>query len=200
MKPPKHLVLDEDVHRALKKKKRETGINVKNLGNCALRSVLERPLLVDAIGRRLVESGRLEEQEFDAIRAQAAQEVCVAAENVATIVHPTDHDTLATGSWEIKEIYRARTGSYQILHAWVKDHRMRPMALHKHQGVEFFVILTGAVVITIDVESQIVTAPEAVTIPEHAVHSVTPLERETRMVCVISPPEPGYVVESTASL
>ena len=49
MKTPKHLVLDEDVHRALRRKKSETGITVKDLGNCALRSVLDRPVLVNSL-------------------------------------------------------------------------------------------------------------------------------------------------------
>ena len=59
------------MHRALKKKKAETGINVKDLGNCALRSVLERPLLAEAIGQKLVASGQLTEDEFEAVRDEA---------------------------------------------------------------------------------------------------------------------------------
>jgi len=194
VKPPKHLVLDADVHRALRKKKTETGITVKDLGNCALRSVLERPMLVEAIGEKLVSEGRLNEDEFNAIRAEALQQICASAADVASIVHMTKRHTLSSGSWEIEELARDTEGTYQVLSAWVKDHRMRPITLHKHDGTEHLILLKGAILVSIDVESQIVTAPGSVTIPKGAFHSVTPLERETQIIAVISPPEPGYEV------
>jgi len=192
------LVLDEDVHRTLKKKKKETGINVKDLGNCALRSALERPLLAEVIGRNLIASGCLTEEEFESIRDESVQQLRSPAEDLASIVHQTKRDTFATGSWEIKEMVRDATGDYQVLSAWVKDHRMRPAALHKHEGVEFLIVLTGAILISIDVVSQIVRAPGILTIPGGAVHSATPLERKTRMLAVISPPEPVYPIKEEA--
>jgi len=198
LNPPKHLVLDDDVHRALKRKKRETGINVKNLGNCALRTVLERPLLVEAIGEKLVAAGCLSEEAFDALRRDAIQELCASAEDVASIVRRTDEETLATGSWEIRELARNEDEGYQVVSAWVRDRRMRPITLHKHDGVEFLILLKGAVLVTLEMDSQIVTAPGAVTVPCKTVHSVTPLEFDTRMVCVLSPLEPGYVTEDAA--
>ena len=197
MKPPKHLVLDEDVHRALRKKKTETGITVKDLGNCALRSVFERPLLVEAIGEKLIADGLLKEEQFDAIRAAALHQICTSAADVASIVRPTNRNTVATGSWEIAELARDTEGTYQVLSAWVKDHRMRPIKMHKHVGVEFLILLEGSVLITIDIESQVLTAPGTVTIPASAFHSVTPLERGTRIIAVVSPPEPAYKVEAS---
>jgi len=195
MSTPKHLVLDEDVHRALRRKKSETGITVKDLGNCALRSVLDRPLLVEAIGEELVADGILKEEQFEAIRAAALQRVCTLGADVASIVHPTSRDTLASGSWEIAELSADREGTYQVLSAWVKDHRMRPIKMHKHVGVEFLILLKGSVLIRMDVESQVVSAPGALTIPASVLHSVTPLERGAMMLAVISPPEPAYRVE-----
>ena len=191
-------MLDEDVHRALKKKKTETGINVKDLGNCALRSALERPLLAEAIGERLVASGHLTEEEFAGLRDDALRQLCSPAEEVSSIVRQTKRDTLSTGSWEIGEVARDDANDYQVLSAWVKDHRMRPAALHKHEGVEFLIVLTGAILISIDAISQILRAPGVVTIPSCAVHSATPLERNTRMLAVISPPEPGYTIKEEA--
>lgn len=186
------------MHRALKKKKIETGINVKDLGNCALRSVLERPLLAEAIGKSLVASGQLSEEEFEAIRNEALRQICASAADVAGLVHPTKRGSVTIGSWEIKELVRDSDGVYQVLSAWVKDHRMRPIKLHSHGGVQYLILLKGAILVTIDVESQIVKAPGAVTIPMKAIHSVTPLERDTQMLAVISPPEPGYVIEESA--
>lgn len=192
MKPPKHLVLEEDVHRALRKKKTETGITVKDLGNCVLRSVLERPLLIEAIGAKLVADGLLDEEQFDAIRAAALEQICTSAADAGSIVQPTARNTMASGSWEMRELSFDPDNKHQVLSAWVKDHRMRPIKMHKHAGVEFLNLLSGSVLLTIDIESQILTAPATVTIPASAFHSVTPLERETRMIAVISPHEPGY--------
>lgn len=197
MNPPKHLVLDDDVHRALRKKKTETGITVKDLGNCALRSVFGRPMLVEAIGEKLVSEGCLSEDEFNAIRAEALQQICTAAAGIGSIVRKTERDTLSSGSWEIEELAKDTEGTYQVLSAWVKDHRMRPIALHKHDGIEHLTLLKGAILVRIDVESHIVTAPGSVTIPKGAFHSATPLERDTRVLAVVSPPEPGYGVEKS---
>lgn len=194
MKPPKHLVLDEDVHHALRKKKAETGITVKDLGNCALRSVLERPLLVEAIGEKLIADGLMNEEQFDVLRDAALQQICTSAADVSSIVRPTNRDTVASGSWEIEELARDAKGAYQVLSAWVKDHRMRSIKMHKHVGVEFLIVLKGSVLVTIDIESQVLTAPQSVIIPASAFHSVTPLDRVTQMIAVISPPEPGYSV------
>jgi len=197
VKPPKHLVLDEDVHRALRKKKTETGITVKDLGNCALRSVFERPMLVEVIGEKLVSEGCLSEDEFNVVRAEALQQICTAAADVGSIVRKTKRNTLSSGSWEIEELAQDTDGTYQVLSAWVKDHRMRPIKLHKHDGIEYLTLLKGAILVSIDVESQIVTAPGSVTIPKGAFHSVTPLERDTRVLAVVSPPDPGFRVEKS---
>ena len=154
-------------------------------------------MLVEAIGEKLILEGRLSEDEFNVIRAEALQQICTAAADVASIVHKTKRDTLSSGSWEIEELAKDTDGTYQVLSAWVKDHRMRPITLHKHDGIEYLTLLKGAILVSIDVESQIVTAPDSVTIPKGAFHSVTPLERDTRMLAVISPPEPGYAVEKS---
>jgi mannose-6-phosphate isomerase-like protein (cupin superfamily) len=193
VKPPKHLVLDDDVHRALKNKKSETGINVRDLGNGALRSVLQLPLLADALGEILVESGYLDEVEFDRIRRQAMNRLRVAVERLADIVRSTRRNTLTAGSWEIKEVWQDAGRDVQILHVWVRDGHLHPIALHTHHGTEILSVLTGGVLSTIETESQIVTAPGTQIIPAGAAHSVSPLDRNTKLVCVISPPEPTFM-------
>jgi mannose-6-phosphate isomerase-like protein (cupin superfamily) len=195
MKTPKHLVLDEDVHRALRRKKSETGLTVKDLGNCALRSVLDRPTLVEAIGEKLIADGVLKEEQFEAIRAEAIRQVCTSGEDVGSLVRSTSRHSVASGSWEIKEVANDSEGTYQVLSAWVKDHRMRPIKMHKHVGAEFLILLTGSILVGMNAESRVVTAPDTVTIPARVSHSVAPLERKTKMIAVISPPESGYRVE-----
>ena len=159
---------------------------------------MKRSLLAEAIGQRLVAAGQLSADEFKAIRNEALRQICSSAEDVTSIVHPTKRGSVTVGSWEIKELVKDTEGVYQVLSAWVKDRHMRPITLHKHDGVECLILLKGAILISIDGESQIVTAPGTVTIPMRAVHSVTPLERDTQMLVAISPPEPGYMVEQSA--
>ena len=153
--------------------------------------MLERPLLAEAIGKRLVASGQLTEGEFEAIRDEALRQICSSAANVASLIHPTKHGTLATGSWEIKELVRDTERDFQILLIWTKDRQLRPMSLHRHKGLEFLVVLSGAIVVIVDVESYIIKAPDCKFIPQGAVHSVTPLDRDTMIVAVLSPPEEG---------
>jgi len=195
VKPPKHLVLDEDVHRELTKKKTETGINVQDLGNCALRSMLERPLLAEAIGRRVVSSGLLSAEEFEDLRREALGDIRTLASDVDSLIRPTKRNTLATGSWEIKELARDTARDFQILLVWVKDRQLRPMSLHRHEGSEFLVMLSGAIMISIDAESCVIKAPDCRLIPQGAFHSAAPLDRNTVLLTVLSPPEPGYMIE-----
>jgi len=195
VKPPKHLVLDEDVHRALTKKKTETGINVKDLGNCALRSMLERPLLAEAIGRRVVSSGLLSAEEFEDLRREALGDITTAASDVSSLIRRTKHDTLAAGSWEIEELVRDTARDFQILLVWVKDRQLRPIPLHRHEGSEFLVVLSGAIMISVDAESYVIKAPDCRLIPQGAFHSAAPLDRNTMLLSVLSPPEPAYTVE-----
>ena len=199
LKPPKHLVLDEDVHRALTKKKTETGINVKDLGNCALRAMLERPLLAEAIGRRIVSSGLLSLEEFEHLRREALGDVTTLSSDVNNLIRTTKRNTLAAGSWEIKELARDTARDFQILLVWVKDRHLRPMPLHRHAGSEFVVVLSGAIMISIDAESCVIKAPDCKLIPQGAFHSAAPLDRNTMLLTILSPPEPGYTVEKKAA-
>ncbi|MFC2079421.1 cupin domain-containing protein [Candidatus Bipolaricaulota bacterium] len=179
------------MHRALKKKKLETGVNVKDLGNCALRAVLERPLLAEAIGRRIISLGLVSEEEFEDLRRNALQDITAPASDVASLIHPTKRNTMATGSWEIKEIFRDASRELQILLVWAKDRQLRPMSLHRHTGFEFLVVLSGAIMISVDIETSVVKAPDCQFVPQGAFHSVTPLDRETLLLAILSPPEEG---------
>jgi len=196
---PKHLVLDEDVHRALRKRKAETGLNVRVIGNCALRATLEGPLLSEAIGQLLVDKGALTDKEFQAIREEAMGGICSEARNVDHLVRPTKRATVTTGSWEIRELVLDLEESYQVVEAWVKDRRLRPITLHRHEGDEYLVVLAGAIMATIDLEARIVKAPDNLLLPGGAFHSITPLAKETRLIGVLSSPEMGFHVANGKS-
>jgi hypothetical protein len=51
----KHLVLDDDVHESLKKRKELTGSSIKEIGNSVLRASIENVFLNDIVGKMLIE-------------------------------------------------------------------------------------------------------------------------------------------------
>lgn len=190
-KSPKHLVLDEDVHVALKKKKGETGVNVKDLGNSVLRSVLERPLLTEAIGRRIVSSGLLSVEEFSELRRDALRDITTPVSKAASVFQPTAHNTFVAGSWEMRELALDAENQFQVFSMWTRDLRFKPIPLHTHDGAEYWMILSGAMIVTIDAESQVLKAPDCKVIPSGASHSSAPLTQDTRLIVVLSPPNKG---------
>ena len=60
--------------------------------------MLERPLLTEAIGRRIVSSGLLSLEEFEDLRRDALGDITTLASDVSSLIRSTKHDTLASGS------------------------------------------------------------------------------------------------------
>ena len=127
MAADKHLVLDEDVHRKLKQRKRDTGLTVREIGNSVLRSVLWRQSLSELIGRKLVESGALSAEEYTRIREAALNEAANELYTTEKAIELTEKGTVITGSWEAQERFCLREGLYQIMEAWARDGRAQPM-------------------------------------------------------------------------
>lgn len=190
-KAPKHLVLDEDVHRALKKKKGETGVNVKDLGNSVLRSVLERPLLTEAIGRRIISSGLLSIEEFAELRRDALRDITTPVSKATNVFQPTAHNTFVSGSWEMRELALDLENQFQVFSMWTRDLRFKSIPLHTHEGTEFWLVLSGAMIVTVDAESQVLKAPDSKIILSGISHSSAPLTQDTQLVMVLSPPNKG---------
>lgn len=69
-----HLVLDEDVHRALKAWKQKTGVTVKEIGNSALRAALAIPTKEELLVEKLVASGKITREEYERALAKAEKE------------------------------------------------------------------------------------------------------------------------------
>lgn len=187
----KHLVLDEDVHRALKKKKSETGVNVKDLGNSVLRSVLERPLLTEAIGRRIVSSGLLSEAEFSELRKEALRDITQPHSKTGSVFQPTANNTFTAGSWEMRELACDLENQFQVFMMWARDLQFRSIPLHTHDGMEYWLVLSGAMMITVDAESQVLKAPETHVVRQGESHSSAPLSLETMLIVVLTPPNKG---------
>ena len=160
--------------------------------------MLERPLLAEAIGKRIISSGLLSSEEFERLWKEASRDITAPSSDVSSLLRPTNRDTLATGSWEIKEVARDTERDFQILLVWVKDRQLRPMLVHQHKGSEFVVVLSGGIMMSIDGESCIIKAPGCKLIPQGSFHSATPLDRSTVLLTVLSPLEPAFTVEKAA--
>lgn len=65
-----HLVLDDDVHKALKARKKKVGITVKEIGNSALRAALSIPTKEELVVEKLVTTGKITRKEYvEAVRS-----------------------------------------------------------------------------------------------------------------------------------
>jgi len=187
----KHLVLDDDVHGELLKRKAATGLNVKDIGNAVLRSLIERPLLPELLRQKLVESGLMSESQFDGIWREAIAEAAERVPPASDLVRVTKRDTLTTGSWELKELMLDREIGIQVFKVWTKDTKSRPFSAHLHSGTETLIVLSGRVGITSENNLHVVEAPDSFTIPSNTSHAVAPLDRDTVLLVTISPPDDG---------
>lgn len=195
MAADKHLVLDEDVHKKLKQRKKETGLTLREIGNSVLRSVLWRHSLSELIGKKLVESGTISAEEFARIRGEVVKEATLTLYSAKAAIKITERGTIVTGSWEVREVSCSSDGLYQILEGWARDGRARPMPPHSHTGNEYFIVLKGRIRGTVEErETEVVKAPGLLLVPRGAIHTIAPLTKDTRGIVVLSPPEPAYMV------
>jgi quercetin dioxygenase-like cupin family protein len=161
---------------------------VKDLGNAALRLLLERPLLSEAIGQRIVSSGLLSAEAFADLREQALQDITAPISYTASVLSPTKNNTLVAGSWEMKELVRDDKVGFQVFSVWARDQRHKPIPPHRHEGVEFFITLAGAILLTVDAQSIVVKAPHCQMIPHGAIHSTSPLTPDASLLAIMVPP------------
>ena len=191
--PLKHLVLEDDVHRELRRVKDQTGLTVRDIGNCVLRALLRHESLGDAVCSKLVHDGLVSRQQVAETRKEVVEALRERCKSVSDLVRHADRDTLISGSWTLRELYCAPDGSYQIISAHARDSRKRPFLPHTHASEELFVVLSGSLLITIDDRSEIIAAPGYVRVPEQAVHSTTPGSAATLVLGILRPAEPSFM-------
>ena len=94
----KHLVLDYDVHLRLMKRKSETGLSIRNIGNLILREALSQPhLLVDAVGEQLADLGLLTIEMYRQSVEQAVKEINERVAHCQELVSSGEDGTLIAG-------------------------------------------------------------------------------------------------------
>jgi mannose-6-phosphate isomerase-like protein (cupin superfamily) len=188
--PDKHLVLDPDVHESLKSKKRERGMTLREIGNAALRSALDRPALSDAIARQLIAAGKISSAEYDRARKEALEELEASHRSVAECLQPTESGTLSSGSWEIAGTDPRGGSDYHILEAWAVNGNRDPLPLHCHENSdEFIIVVAGEVLVALEEGERTLERGATIRIERGTPHAVTPMNADTQIVVVCSPPD-----------
>ena len=193
----KHLVLENDVHRALCKKKESTGVPIREIGNSALRSALTAEHVVDIVGNTLVSMGKLSGSEYAQILNQATLAAQEQQDSYAPPVYPSSDGSLISGSWKIARITTDTVGLFQILECWARDDARRPMDTHRHDADEYVIVLEGKVLILLSSTPCILGPRENLRIPSGCLHSGTPLDANTHMLAILAPADPAYAVDAS---
>ena len=195
MSSHKHLVLDPDVHLKLRRRKRQTGLTVKEIGNSVLRSMLSRPLLGEVIAEKLIAMGKLSPQEYEQLVAEAAREVNNTTNQIDSLIQRTPQKTFVCGSWELREVYCSPDNAYQVMERWARDANKNPMPSHRHEANESITVLTGKVHLTVEAQEHLLQSPSVFHITSGQIHSSIPLTRDTRVVTVMTPPIPEFAAK-----
>jgi len=127
--------------------------------------------------------------------SEATQEAVSSAPLASEVVRRTKRATLSTGSWELKELVCDAENGFQVVRAWAKDGRCRPFSSHRHASVEILVVLSGKLGVTIGNELCVIEAPGCFMIQPGMPHAVAPLDRETQILGILSPPDEGLHTE-----
>lgn len=192
MSTQKHLVLDDDVHEILKETKELTGSSIKEIGNSVLRTSVEHIFLSDLLGQVLIQSGKLSEKDYKQALEQATVQLRQSHATSDIPAKLTKQGTLVSGSWEAKQLFWSSDGAFQVLECWTRDALHLPMQAHRHTADEFFIVLQGRIIITMNGTPYTLGALNMLQVPASVVHSVKPLDPDCHMLAVLVPAVPEY--------
>ena len=184
-----HLVLDDDVHKALKARKKKIGLTVKEIGNSALRAALGVPTKEDLVVEKLVASGKITREEYEQAVALAEKEAKALQKKALEAAVPGRAPrTWEVGSWTIEEVYRSPDGELQIGLQSVRNGKkeLTPTLVHDQSHV-WAVVLAGRVRLVVDGEQRVLEPHDVVHVPPGTPHASAPLVKTTRVVLVVSP-------------
>ncbi len=187
MASKKHLVLEDDVYLKLKRRKTQTKLSVKAIGNSILRRALSRPPLPEAIGDKLVKMGKVSKEEYEQAVTEAIKDSQKIPAHVSEIIKPTDRNTFVAGSWEFKELCRSQDGAFQVLECWARDETKTFVQPHSHSEFEYFIVVAGRVQFESEMGNQVLTPTDSLCIPPERLHSNAPLTKDTRALVVSMP-------------
>ncbi len=185
-----HLVLEDDVHRALRAHKRRTGATVREIGNSALRAALALPTPGKLVAQKLASVGKLSPQDYARAVAEAERELKAILARRAKDSSPPPGRTRRVGSWEGRLLCTGSDGAYQVFLWWARDGKKIASLLHQHErSHEWRYVLRGRVVGRIGEKTVVLGAYESSYVPPGVSHLSAPLTRDTAMIVVLAPPE-----------
>ncbi|MCX7750878.1 MAG: cupin domain-containing protein [Candidatus Bipolaricaulota bacterium] len=184
-----HLVLDDDVHKALKAHKGRTGVTVREIGNAALRAALALPTPDELALDKLVATGKLTREEYERARAEAERELRARLARLGKGVIPPEGRAVRVGSWEVRSLGR-KEGAYEVLLYQARDGKKLPSPLHHHEGSHLWAyVVRGRVAAQVGEETALLEAHESAHVAPRVAHAFAPLARGTTMVVFLAPPE-----------
>jgi mannose-6-phosphate isomerase-like protein (cupin superfamily) len=184
-----HLVLDDDVHKALKARKKKIGVTVKEIGNSALRAALAMPTMEELIVEKLVETGKISRKDYDQAVAAADKAIKTASKKAAeAIIRDASRPTQTLGSWEGREVYRSPDGELQVFDHWARDAKKTPSPEIVHEESHAWsIVVSGKVHVRIGDEEATLGPNEAVPVPPGTPVVSTPLTKSARLLLVLAP-------------
>ncbi len=184
-----HLVLDDDVHRALKAWKQKTGVTVKEIGNSALRAALSVPTKEELLVEKLVAMGKITREDYERAVAEAEKEAkAIRKKALEAAVPGRAPKTWKMGSWTIEELYRSPDRGLQVLELRPRNAKKEstPLVVHDETHAHA-VVLEGKVQMEIDGRLQEFGPGEQIDVPPGTPHAVAPLTRNARLVVIATP-------------
>lgn len=186
-----HLVLDDDVHKALKAHKRRTGVRVKEIGNSALRAALAVPTQEELLVEKLVQTGKLTHKDYQQAASAATRALkALHAQTGKEIVPSSAGKLLPVGSWTGKTLHLSEDGAFAVFLHWARDGKRTPSPLHHHEKSHTWThVLEGQIACRIGTETIVLEAHESVHIPPEVPHNSAPLTQNTAILMLLAPPE-----------
>jgi mannose-6-phosphate isomerase-like protein (cupin superfamily) len=188
----KHLVLEDDVYEALVGRTQLSGLPIGRLGNAILRAHIGSALLESFVCHRLVEMGRVTEDEYRGVLDEAAQTLRRSFLPVSPPVDRGEGEELISGSWAIQNVYSPPEGAYQLLEVWAKDNLQRPMGQHAHAADEYVIGISGKTMFVMNGIPCTLRPGGIFQIPSGSVHSATPLGADSHLLVLVVPAVPEY--------
>ena len=192
----KHLVLEDDVYEALLGRKDLTGLPISRIGNSILRGHIAAVLLEDLVGKRLVENGRISQDEYREVLREATTELRRSFQPGRAPIEASADGRMVSGSWEIENLLRSGDGSFQILECWARDSLQQPMGQHFHDADEYVIALNGRSFFVMGGLPFTLTKGNMLQVPSGAVHSAIPLSADCHLLAVTVPATAEYSVTS----
>ena len=131
-----HLVLDEDTHNALTTRKKKTGVTVKEIGNSALRAALLIPTKEELIVEKLVETGKVTNNDYAQAVSAAEAHIREAQRKAIEAFRPTPGSKSVTvGSWVVHEVFCCEDDLYGVFVHHARDTKKvaPPLALPRRK-------------------------------------------------------------------